>query len=219
MPTSLERREAVAAADLACPRCGAHRGSDQDYCLDCGLRLPPVHGAVPALRRRWLRHVGWYPGDWIWVSLLTLAIAVVGTAAAITVRHHRAGHHIKTIVATDALPARTRTAAPARASSTRSRKVRSGHFAWPANENGWTVVLSSYPAPGGRPTALAAAEQAAKAGLPQVGVLSSSDYASLTPGYDVVFTGVYGSQAQADSALAATRGAGYPGAYTREVAR
>jgi hypothetical protein len=39
----------------------------------CGLRLPVVVGTVPALRRRWLRRFGWYPGDWIWLTLPALA--------------------------------------------------------------------------------------------------------------------------------------------------
>ena len=49
--------------------------------------------------------------------------------------------------------------------------------------------------------ALARARAARKKGLPQVGVLDSSRYASLHPGYWVVFSGVYTSEAEATSAL------------------
>ena len=71
-----ERETAIAAADETCPRCGARREHDQRYCLDCGLPLPAVTGRLAALRRRWIRRFGWYPGDWVWVSLLTLIVAV-----------------------------------------------------------------------------------------------------------------------------------------------
>ena len=65
MAATTERRTAIAAADSTCPRCGTARGSSDLYCLACGLKLPVVAGAVPALRRRWLRRLGWYPGDWV----------------------------------------------------------------------------------------------------------------------------------------------------------
>ena len=85
-----DREAAIAAADGTCPRCGAPREPDQSYCLECGLALPAVSGRVPALRRRWLRRIGWYPGDWVWVSLLTLVVAIVGTVASILLTRQRA---------------------------------------------------------------------------------------------------------------------------------
>src|SRR5205814_1515606 len=66
-----------------CPRCGATRDPDQRYCLDCGLELPAVNGRLPGLRRRWIRRFGWYPGDWVWMSLLTLLVAIAGASTAI----------------------------------------------------------------------------------------------------------------------------------------
>src|SRR5579871_3033795 len=84
------RAAVIAAADGTCPRCGAARAETDRYCLDCGLALPEVTGRVPALRRRWIRRFGWYPGDWIWLTLPTLLVAVAGGAAAIAVSNHRA---------------------------------------------------------------------------------------------------------------------------------
>jgi hypothetical protein len=49
-------------------------------------------------------------------------------------------------------------------------------------------------------------------------VIDSSRYASLQPGYYVVFTGIYGSKADADAAVATARQAGFAGAYSREIA-
>jgi hypothetical protein len=97
--------------------------------------------------------------------------------------------------------------------------VRNGRFAWPSNENGWTIVLVSYPKTNGEDAARRSATKAAKASLSQVGVLDSSSYASLQPGYLVVFTGVYGSKADADAAVATARQAGFGGAYSRQIAR
>ena len=60
---------------------------------------------------------------------------------------------------------------------------------------------SRLPQTGGRPAALARARAARAKGLPQVGILDSSRYASLHPGYWIVFSGVYASEAEATSAL------------------
>ena len=103
--------------------------------------------------------------------------------------------------------------------SKRPKGAKNGRFVWPRNENGWTIVLVSYPKTNGRPTALQTASRAARAGLQQVGVLDSSRYASLQPGYYVVFTGVYPAKTDADTAVATARQAGFGGAYSRQIAR
>ena len=56
-------------------------------------------------------------------------------------------------------------------------------------------------------------------GLESVGVLDSSRYASLHPGYYVVFAGVYPGKSDADTAVATARQAGFGGAYSRQIAR
>ncbi len=96
---------------------------------------------------------------------------------------------------------------------------KNGRVPWPRNENGWTIVLVSYPKTTGRPAALQTADRAARAGLRQVGVLDSSRYASLQPGYYVVFAGVYPGKSDADTAVATARQAGFGGAYSRQIAR
>ena len=72
---------------------------------------------------------------------------------------------------------------------------------WPSGEDGWTIALASLPQTGGRASALARAKSARRKGLDEVGVLDSSRYASLHPGYWIVFSGVYASEAEATSAL------------------
>jgi hypothetical protein len=80
-------------------------------------------------------------------------------------------------------------------------------------------VLVSYPKAFGRDQALRTARKAAKAGLSQAGVIDSSRYASLQPGYFVVFAGIFESKDEADGAVATARQAGFGGAYSRQIAR
>ena len=242
-------KQAAAALDEACPRCGAPREPDQHHCVACGFELPPVRGSVPKLRRRWLERLGWYPGDWVWISLLTLVVAAAGAAVAIaatsgggsggstvvapppvsipattapaatttaTVPRHSAGQRTTSTSTTAATT--TAAAATTTAPATTTTQA-NGTLTWPAGRDGWTNVLISYPADGGIAVPAAAALQAAHRGLPQVGVLISSDFASLHPGYIVVFSGIYGSEAEADAAVATAHANGFSGAYTREIAR
>jgi hypothetical protein len=236
-----DRESAIAAADRTCPRCGAAREPDQRYCLECGLALPEVEGRLPSFRRRWIRRVGWYPGDWVWVSLLTLLIAAAGAAAAIVLTEQNdAGGSVfvapttivsvteptvvpstapkRTTVDTSTLPTAPEPTTPA-AKSKGPKGPKNGRVPWPRNENGWTIVLVSYPKTNARAAALQTADKAARAGLRQVGVLDSSRYASLQPGYYVVFAGIYPGKSDADTAVATARQAGFGGAYSRQIAR
>jgi hypothetical protein len=238
MPTDPdERRSAIEAADHTCPRCGAAREHDQQYCLECGLRLPAVTGTLPRLRRAWMRRFGWYPGDWVWISLLTLVVAAAGAATSIVLTEQKASGAGPTFTAPTTVPVVVPTAVPTTTAPpgtttlpkppepTTTAPVKkppgppNGRRAWPRNENGWTIVLVSYPKTNGRPSALATATKAARAHLSQVGILDSSGYASLQPGYFVVFTGIYGSKADADAGVSTARSAGFAGAYSRQIAR
>jgi hypothetical protein len=259
-----EREAAIASTEETCPRCGASRAPGQEYCVECGLRLPPVSGVIPALRRRWIRRFGWYPGDWVWTSALTFLIAAAGAAVAIALTSGSASGGGATFVvitnstsngtttlqtttaATTTLPAapeptvttQTKTTATTRPATTAATTTAAttttatttktvttpapppnGQTAWPSGHSGWTLVLTSYPVTGGRAPALATAHRAAKSGLPQVGILSSSAFGSLHPGYYVVFSGIYDSQAQADAAAALARARGFSGAYSRQISR
>ena len=82
---------------------------------------------------------------------------------------------------------------------------RAGIVEWPAGEEGWTIALASVPQTEGRRAAEGRARQARRRGLSPVGILDSSRYASLHPGYWIVFTGVFGSEAEATSSLQQAR--------------
>jgi hypothetical protein len=175
----------VSAAATACPRCGGPVATAQEYCLECGLRLPgrARFGPSPAETRD-LR---------LRVAALAAA-AVAGAAIAIAAVGGEDG------------PERIRTATggsvttPATPAGSRGRLAQ-----WPRTASGWTIVLVSVPKPKGRDEAVAVAQQARTRGLPGVGVLDSSRFASLRPGYWMTFTGRYPTEAEATGSLRRAR--------------
>ena len=88
---------------------------------------------------------------------------------------------------------------------------------WPQGKEGYTVVLASVETSKGRAAAEQKANQAIANGLTNVGILNSSDFLTLNPGYYVVFMGVYDTVAAAQSGLPTARSRGFPLAYVREV--
>jgi hypothetical protein len=173
--------------------------------------------------------VGRYPGDWVFVSLLLLLVAAgSATAGIVAGRDTETASGPRTIVATSPVvtappspPAQTEPTTT-RASSTNKPKPaapppKTGPPTWPATD-GYTVVIASIPARGnGLSEANAKAAEARTRGL-RAGVLASGKFASLHPGYYVVFAGVYGSLEEAERAARAARSK-YPNTYAREVAR
>ena len=89
---------------------------------------------------------------------------------------------------------------------------------WPAATDGYTIVIASIPK-GARAEATRRAKAASDAGLEDVGLLDSSRYPSLVPGYLVVFSGVFSSRGEAERAIASARASGYNDAYAAQVAR
>jgi hypothetical protein len=72
-----------------CPRCGVAYEPGQEYCLECGARLPVNRGVVGVLASWWQRRLAWYPGDWIWPVLLFAVLTVLATAATLTAKATR----------------------------------------------------------------------------------------------------------------------------------
>jgi hypothetical protein len=211
-----------------CPACGAEVAPDQEYCLRCGARIDPPR-PLSSFGRAWRERFGWYPGDWLWVSfLLGLVAAGSATAGIFGARHTTARSGSRTIVALSPVvtaPPLTRPAAqpaprprPATARPRPAPTPSSGLVQWPPR-NGYTVVLASIPARGtGLRDATARARAALARGLRDVGVLVSSRFASLHPGYYVVFAGVYDSLQDAQTA-ASRAASSFPNAYARAIAR
>lgn len=174
-----------------CPQCGEEVGYGQEYCLDCGLRIasPGALGRGDDPGRGWLRR-----------ALVGLLVAVAGATVAVAATRGTAGETpvltatggFAATLATDAIPPP-------------SVGNQAGVLDWPVGQSSWTIALATLPQAGGRQAALTRARQALGAELPSVGVLDSSRYASLHPGYWLVFTGVYTSEAEATSSLQAAR--------------
>ncbi|MDQ3876347.1 MAG: hypothetical protein M3322_12530, partial [Actinomycetota bacterium] len=120
-PPSLPPREPV-----SCPRCAAPCETSQEYCLECGFRLPAAPtGVIASLGGAWRRRLPWYPGDWIWLALALLPVAALGAAVAIFASRETPGQ--RTIVATTApgpTAAALRAMAPAATAPTRTQPRR-----------------------------------------------------------------------------------------------
>ena len=169
-----------------CPRCGSTVDDGQEYCLECGVRLPGDgrFGGPPDPGRGWLLR-----------SAVALVAAFAGAALAVAATGGGTGS-AEVVTATGGfatLPTTSTLPSPEGGPG--------GIVEWPAGEPGWTIVLASVPQTEGRRVAETRSRQARRKGLSPVGILDSSRFASLHPGYWVVFTGIFTSEAEAASAL------------------
>ncbi|MEJ7567472.1 MAG: zinc ribbon domain-containing protein [Gaiellaceae bacterium] len=214
-----------------CPRCSSGLEPGQEYCLECGLRLPHDRpGTIErastglAARRQWA-------GSWLLPAALGLVLAVVGTGAAIAISSN--GERLEAVstatggslTAPDSTPTltapepttggKTTAAPPPTTTPTPSPRIPAA-ISWPRGRRGWTIVLLSLSQDAGRSAAVAKAEEAREGGLRRVGILNSSRFASLHPGYYVVFQGVFESEPDAASSLQRARTV-FPAAYQRAI--
>jgi hypothetical protein len=173
-----------------------------------------------------------YPTNPAWLVLALLILTALGALVAVFVS--RGGGERATLVATH-LPARTvvhprpifgtetlvpttappvvNTTPPPTTAPPRETTLRR----WSAAD-GYTVVLASIPRANGRSRAVEVAKQALAKGLATVGVLNTKDFSSLHPGYFVVFSGFYRSNASASAHVSQAEAAGFP-AYARRITR
>lgn len=231
-----------------CPRCGAPHDPLQEYCLECGLRLVPLPGATVTRETLWTRESPLWLWLALAALLAVALAAGAIVALAATDDENAAGTSVPTEgtttlpvvpptttgVTLDTITSPTITIQPPTTTGPTTTSATTGTtgttttsptttgtggvISWPAGEDGFTVVLRSVPTSQGRGQAESAAQQARNRGLPEVGILESSDFSSLNPGYYVTFTGVYDTQNEAENALPRARTAGFPTAYVREVA-
>jgi hypothetical protein len=218
--------------DLRCPRCDAGVQPGQEYCLECGGRLGTAETGTAA--RASTAVAGRHPwaGAWLVPALLGLLVAVVGAGAAVAISNdgdapeaisvatggtRTVTEPTATLTAPEPTTTTPTTTAPPPTTTAPPPPPRNpAAIQWPRDRRGWTIVLLSLPQQNGRAAANEQATRARGRGLRRVGVLDSSRYASLHPGYYVVFQGVFGSEAEAASALQRAR-AVFPNAYQREI--
>jgi hypothetical protein len=206
--------------DDQCPRCGERFDPFQEYCLECGGRLPGsyTHG----------RPVRGSSSRWLWATVIALLLvalvagAIVAVAATDNGGEGTGGSKAAGGGRGAALLGANRVAVPATTGlrttkAARTKASRAAPVTWPAAKSGYTVVLLSVETSAGREGADKAPRNAIRAGLPDVGVLDSADFSSMRSGYYVVFSGVYDTIQEANSALGVARSSGYELAYPREI--
>jgi SPOR domain len=212
-----------------CPRCGAAMTDAQEWCLNCGAavgtRIVPAPGwRVPIIVTALLAIVG----------VLAVAIAIIELAddtGEVTVNTDGTAQVTPTPTpgatvtpaptipeasgqsSPEPAPSATPSTTPAPTPSSTPGAGTGAIGTWPAGESGWTVVLASKSS---ESAARASAENFQGDGIPDVGLLQSDDFASLNPGYWVVFSGQYDSGDEAQSAAQAAQ-AQSPGAYAKQV--
>lgn len=232
----------VEPPELACHRCGAPHDRYQEYCLHCGVRLV----RLPVGRRTTWSSEGWSRESpyWLWAALAALAVIALISGAIVAFaatgdeeeprkRAARPGATSTLQVITDITTRNTptlpgtltidptttlfTTTTGTTTAATTTTGATNTIIAWPSGQDGYTIVIASYETSGGRGRAETKAREAINKGLDEVGVLNSSNYSSLTPGYYVVFSGVHDTEAQARNSLNGVRTAGYPTAYVRDI--
>jgi hypothetical protein len=92
------------------------------------------------------------------------------------------------------------------------RQLAASAGAWPAGQDGWTVVLANTT---DEASAESLAQNVEQAGI-DAGVLSAEEHPGLGSGLWLVFSGVYADQLEASEAAAELQ-ATYPGAYPQLV--
>lgn len=222
------------AADVArCPACLSPMRSDQRYCLECGERLavdeiPPPPGGGSAFANRN-------------TSILTIVAVVLIIAGAglswVALRTTSNGEDPVTTASTapattDATPTDTGVTdtgitdtsitdtgiTDTSITDTGITDTGSAATGWPPGQSGYAVILASKDsATFTEADAQTIADQASAAGVPMVGVLDSSQFPTLNPGYWAVFSGPYVTKDEAAAAATTIQGQGYSDAYARQV--
>lgn len=127
--------------ELYCPRCGVAYEPAQEYCLECGSRLPVNQGVVGVLAGAWQRRFAWYPGDWLWPVLGMTALAVASTAVALAANSAREAQtpYVATTPSVPVGPGATRASVP----------VTTGPATLPVPTNQPTITTGPLPQPPG----------------------------------------------------------------------
>jgi hypothetical protein len=221
------------APPARCPRCGAPHDPYQEYCLECGQRLPSPYYSV---RRReiWSAES---PFGLVAALIALLLVALAGAAAAIALSDDEDPARVVTTTQAAGLPTvPTQTTVPGLPTETIAPTttgvtiptltneppappppIEGSLTTWPAGKNGYTIVVKSVPLSQGRDAAEDEARRALREGVTQAGVLESSDFTSLRPGFYVAFAGVYDTLDAATTALPGVRAKNFPLAYVREI--
>jgi len=222
------------AADVArCPACLSPMRSDQRYCLECGERLavdeiPPPPGGGSAFANR----------NTSILIIVAVILIIAGIGLAMVALRTTANGADPVVTATTGSTTTGTSSTDTGLTGTGATDTGitdtgitdtgitdtgitdTGTSAngWPTGQSGYAVILASKDsATFTEADAQAIADQASAAGVQMVGVLDSSQFPTLNPGYWAVFSGPYTTKAEASAAATTIQGQGYPDAYARQV--
>ena len=224
-----------------CTGCGKPMAEDQRYCLNCGKRrgkarvefeeyLPDANGSGAApptppeppaqgpVRPMPPEQPDYRPEREVTPLMAAVGLAGVAAILLIGVLIGRSGggdsgSSAQPIYASTGVPTTSTTSST---SSTTSSTTFTAD--WPQGTEGYTIELATLSKEGSD----AAAVEAAKAdlvtqGASEVGALDSDEYGSLPPGNYVLYSGVYTTKAEAETALTGLK-ASFPDAQVVQVA-
>jgi hypothetical protein len=235
---------APAPEPLRCPSCLAPVEPDQEYCLECGARLEPpsrpprgplgvplwaaIAAAMVLLLGGFVIAWGFTRGSGSSTSAATQTATGPHTATFTAPPSSQIGTgtaSIPSITGTSTITATTTvtvstgsgTTSTTNGSDCGGQPTSAADDSWPNGRNGWMAVLSSKPTDTYTFADFCQRLQKAQSqGFTNLGILDSTDYASLNPGYWVLFEGPFDTHAQA-AAAAQSAQADWPGAYPRQI--
>ncbi len=193
---------AAAEGAPSCAHCGASMEADQEWCLECGSARTTIHPAP----------------DWrIPLAIVggVVLLAAAAFAIALTNLSTQANRITQTQPRAAAAPVKSTPAASTNTAASPTTTTAAAKIpGWATGLSGWTVILAQR-----RFEAKAdnVAREFQGAGL-SAGVLNSSQHPSMIPGFFLVFSGRYPTQAAAQAAAAKLQAAGHKRAHAREVA-
>jgi len=219
-PAPLERR---------CPRCGHAMSPDQEWCLACGAAAS-TEVAEP---RGWRVPI-MLTGGLVALAIIGVVLALVALSGGTEKLENPTPTPQAAVPTTSPIPTATATVSPlptesaiptetasptettspeatATPEDNTSTDTGSTFTGWPGG-SGYTVIIASKKS---QSDAESVATEAQGKGL-TVGILDSSDYSSLNPGYKVVFTEKFDSKSAAEDSLSDVQ-SDYPDAYVRQV--
>jgi hypothetical protein len=226
-----------------CPSCLALVEPDQEFCLECGARLEPAAGdrGGRGPRNRWLIAgiaalllVGGFVIAWgftrddsskVAASSLSSGTKVttpgVSTPSISTI--DQTGTSVPTITGSSTATTTVTVTETSGSTSTGTSADCGGQpsgpdtDSWPNGRDGWMAILSSKPTTDYTFADFCARLKRAEAqGYTNLGIVDSTDYVSLRPGFWVLYEGPFNTRQEAAAAAAAASG-DWPGAYPREV--
>jgi hypothetical protein len=224
---SIASPPARAGATESCASCGAPLAGDQRYCLECGERRSPVSGALlggvaPAANAGPVESPPVPPGPPASAgaalspaagaaspveasrgngATVIAGVGVLLLAMGVGVLIGRSGGGAKQNAAAPQVIS-VATAPTAGGASASGSPAASFVDDWPAGTDGYTVQLQTLAQASTQQSAVQAAKAAASAkGAKDVGALRSEDFASLTAGHYVIYSGVFHKRTEADKAL------------------